>query len=123
MKIINYFTSFFSGSSPGQSEGRNTLVVNVTRTPTAATDLAPFKVVTRTNIPNFQRQCYEVYRSAGDFHWLHDVLQDNCPERIVPPLRSTISLDGKYNCYSVCSNNWLMNVWVWMCVCTSCELC
>lgn len=76
---------------------RNTtsLRVNVTRTPTAATDLAPFKVVTWTsNMPQFSSESYEVFRSAGDFQWIHDVLQDSCPERIVPPLRTTISLDG-----------------------------
>ena len=89
---------YFRGSSPQiPSEKRSSsLIVNVTRTPTAATDLAPFKVVTWTNIVSqFSSESYEVYRSAGDFQWLHDVLQDNCPERAVPPLRTTISLDGK----------------------------
>ena len=29
-----------------------------------------------------------------DFQWLYDVLQDACPERIVPPLKPPISLDA-----------------------------
>uniref|UniRef100_A0A1X7SPJ3 PX domain-containing protein n=1 Tax=Amphimedon queenslandica TaxID=400682 RepID=A0A1X7SPJ3_AMPQE len=90
------------GSSPKiQSEKRSSsLIVNVTRTPTAATDLAPFKVVTWTNMTSqFSSESYEVYRSAGDFQWLHDVLQDNCPERAVPPLRTTISLDATVSEY------------------------
>uniref|UniRef100_A0A1X7VC02 PX domain-containing protein n=1 Tax=Amphimedon queenslandica TaxID=400682 RepID=A0A1X7VC02_AMPQE len=90
------------GSSPKiQPEKRSSsLIVNVTRTPTAATDLAPFKVVTWTNMTSqFSSESYEVYRSAGDFQWLHDVLQDNCPERAVPPLRTTISLDATVSEY------------------------
>ena len=46
----------------------------------------------------FSAENYEVYRSAGDFQWLHDVLQDSCPERVVAPLRTTISLDGELMC-------------------------
>lgn len=76
-------------------EDRNILTVNVTRTPTNESDLAPFKVVTRTTIQQFQKDSYEVYRGAGDFQWLHDVLIETCPERVIPPLRATISLDGK----------------------------
>ena len=88
---------FFSLSSLSQisAEDRNSLSVNVTRTPTSESDLAPFKVVTRTRMPQFRKEFYEVYRGAGDFQWLHDILVEACPERIVPPLRSTISLDGK----------------------------
>ena len=48
----------------------------------------------------FSVENYEVYRSAGDFQWLHDVLQDNCPERVVAPLRTTISLDGELMLYT-----------------------
>lgn len=76
------------------AEEKTSLTVNVTRTPTSESDLAPFKVVTRTTMPQFQKDSYEVYRGAGDFQWLHDVLVDACPERVIPPLRSTISLDG-----------------------------
>ncbi len=77
------------------ADDRAMLTVNVTRTPTTESELAPFKVVTRTTMPQYQKDSYEVCRNAGDFQWLHDVLVDTCPERVVPPLRSTISLDGE----------------------------
>jgi len=68
--------------------------VNVTRTPPGTTELAPFKIVTKTNMSQFTQSPVEVHRSQGDFQWLYDALQEACPERIVPPLKPPISLDA-----------------------------
>jgi hypothetical protein len=68
------------------------MVVNVTRTPPGQSDLAPFKILTKTNLPHFVKKSLEVYRSQGDFQWVYDILCDTCPERIIPPLKPQISL-------------------------------
>jgi hypothetical protein len=70
------------------------LIVSVTRSPPGTTDLSPFKIITKTNLSQFPATNFEVNRSQTDFQWLYDVLQDACPERIVPPLRPPISLDA-----------------------------
>lgn len=70
------------------------LIISVTRSPPGTTDLSPFKIITKTNCPQFPATVLEVNRSQNDFQWLYDALQYSCPERIVPPLKPPISLDA-----------------------------
>ncbi|CAI7992835.1 Sorting nexin-7 [Geodia barretti] len=86
-----------SGTSPSHRErgmGTDFLIISVTRSPPGATDLSPFKIITKTNLSQFPAMSFDVNRSQMDFQWLYDVLQDACPERIVPPLKPPISLDA-----------------------------
>jgi hypothetical protein len=86
-----------SGTIPSPKErgmGTDFLVISVTRSPPGATDLSPFKIITKTNLSQFPAMSFDVNRSQMDFQWLYDVLQDACPERIVPPLKPPISLDA-----------------------------
>eukprot|EP00731_Ephydatia_muelleri_P012936 Em0007g246a len=70
------------------------LQVNVTRSPLGEPDLAPFKIITKTNLSQFGQSPIEVHRSQGDIQWLYEVLLDTSPERAVPPLKPPISLDA-----------------------------
>ncbi|XP_065919973.1 uncharacterized protein [Dysidea avara] len=70
----------------------DTLLVSVTRTPSAAATWAPFKVITKGDTPWMSSKYFSVFRSQGDFQWLFEALQEECPERIVPPLKAQISL-------------------------------
>eukprot|EP00053_Salpingoeca_punica_P016763 m.159392 g.159392 ORF g.159392 m.159392 type:complete len:754 (+) comp17037_c0_seq2:284-2545(+) len=51
-----------------------------------STGLLMFKVVTRTNIPEYAGRSFQVRRSVADFVWLSNAMRSLFPTRIVPPM-------------------------------------
>eukprot|EP00800_Vazella_pourtalesii_P000384 TRINITY_DN1036_c0_g1_i10.p1 TRINITY_DN1036_c0_g1~~TRINITY_DN1036_c0_g1_i10.p1 ORF type:complete len:443 (-),score=101.72 TRINITY_DN1036_c0_g1_i10:790-2118(-) len=74
------------------TRGDNSLSVTLTRSNPLSGETAPFKVVTKMRTEQNKHKCIDVYRSHGDFYWLHSALQVSCPDRIIPPLQHQISL-------------------------------
>ncbi|KAI6645656.1 Sorting nexin-30 [Oopsacas minuta] len=70
----------------------NSLAITLTRSNPLSGETAPFKVITKMKLSDNKHSCVEVYRSHGDFYWLHSAIQAVCPERIIPPLQHHISL-------------------------------
>ncbi|XP_028393564.1 sorting nexin-7-like isoform X2 [Dendronephthya gigantea] len=86
-------------SAQSQSKNRalhkpDTLIVNVTCSE-ADIEKASFKIVTRTNLENYNSTHYDVHRSESDCLWLRENLQELCTECVVPPLLQQTTLNGK----------------------------
>jgi hypothetical protein len=45
-----------------------------------------FELATKTKLPQFDQQQLSVRRSFADFEWLRDVLSNQCPHLLIPPL-------------------------------------
>jgi hypothetical protein len=45
-----------------------------------------FELATKTKLPQFDREQMSVRRTFADFEWLRDVLSNQCPHLLIPPL-------------------------------------
>ncbi|KAL5508977.1 hypothetical protein EMCRGX_G004249, partial [Ephydatia muelleri] len=93
-RLLPDHTPILRGDKKALPPNEEVLQVNVTRSPLGEPDLAPFKIITKTNLSQFGQSPIEVHRSQGDIQWLYEVLLDTSPERAVPPLKPPISLDA-----------------------------
>lgn len=72
----------------------DTLMVRVTCSE-ADIERASFKIITKTNLSNYECSYYDVHRSESDCLWLRDNLQMLCMECVVPPLVEQTTHNGK----------------------------